>query len=200
MTSCDFQTISDSSPALVYDFYEIDKFFSDKKNESGDGVPEGNRVIPIYICNPLRYVHRKVMTLTPQQLEQQEVLKELHKIDEMNIELIKVAPRTKARQSRKTRLIPLTSIEIKTVKSKLSTQVPVDNEDEAMTTEDIPKEKEEDKPEEEDSMETGSEETSANIRSPSPSDCDEKPNFHCEKCDRSFYMKRALRRHMYAHK
>lgn len=183
MTTGNVLRTSNSSPAPVYDFYEIDKLFSEKKNESEGGPPEGDRVIPIYICKPLQ----KVVNLTPQQLEQQEMMKELQKIDEMEIEVIKMAtPETKTHQPRKTRLIPLTFIQIKRKKAT----TPIIAEDNATNTEDISEEK----PEDSNAM--------SNIlnQSSSAAECDDQPNFHCEKCDQSFYMKRALRRHMYAHK
>lgn len=211
------QSMSNSQAAPVYDFYEIDKCFP--PTNPNDNVMEGEeqRLIPIYICKPLRQVAK----MSPLELEQAELLKELDKIDQMEIEVVKL-PEKKNKMSRKTRLIPLAFVSDKgdvflanVGKSPHKTaEVDDKKKDEAIKEPPAPEEEKKIDPEvvdlikkeiqddeevkEEDPMPV----PEPVVKCPSPfrSESPEKPQFQCDRCEKSFYLKRLLLRHLYSHK
>lgn len=210
------QSMSSSQAAPVYDFYEIDKCFP--PTNPNDNVMEGEeqRLIPIYICKPLRQVAK----MSPLELEQAELLKELDKIDQMEIEVVKL-PEKKNKMSRKTRLIPLAFVSDKgdvilaNVGKSPQEKVKVDDKKKVEDINDSPAPEEEMKidpgvvdlikkeiPEDEEVNEDPMPVPEPVVKCPSPprSESPEKPQFQCDRCEKSFYLKRLLLRHLYSHK
>lgn len=218
------ETIGDSSAvATIYDFNDIDRYFSENQGENV--VMEGQRVIPIYICKPLQYVQRKVVK---QKMNAQEVavLKELQKIDEMDIEVKKPTPKTKSDHSRKTRLVPLKYVEspykrISTPKTKPpprvktpESEVKMEHKEEEIkppSQPEVVQENPKESPLEEELKLPCTPPTTDPVPVPTAADQiltplrrfsqdEEEPQFKCPECGQAFYMKRHLRRHLYSHK
>lgn len=198
-------SLQQSTAAPVYDFYEIDKCFPPTNANQNLMVGDERRLIPIYICKPLR----EVVKMTPAQAE---VLQELAKIDEMDIQVSLVPPKTITDHARKTRLIPLAFIcgIKKGRKERAAAKV-----DEKEKTPPPPIVIKKDPDGEMDVQEDliKKEKIVATTPPPSPpapapcpsssparSESPAKPQFQCDRCSATFFMKRAMLRHMYSHK
>lgn len=185
-TYSEIETINVSTEAPVYDFYEIDKCFPPTSPNENVMAGEEQRLIPIYICKPLR----QVIKMTPLQIQQAEVLKELARIDEMEIEVSLPPPRSKSDHQRKTRLVPLAFVSTRDKLTKEASQPPVVEQNE------------------ENAGSCKSDSSAVLIQSATPpkdiatheEESPEKPQFQCDRCEKSFYLKRAMLRHLYSHK
>lgn len=193
------ETIDNSVAAPVYDFYEIDKCFPPTSPTENVMAGKEQRLIPIYICKPLRQV---VAKMTPLQIQQAEVLKELTRIDEMEIKVSLAPLRVKSSHSRKTRLIPLGFV------SNLEKEAGEQKEhlvekDVELGTENMQEEEEEEKSDsgvELIKQVTPVDDLPPNSSSPVRPESPERPQFQCDRCEKSFYLKRAMLRHLYSHK
>lgn len=213
-----------TTAAPIYNFYDIDKSFDSYNNVI---VAEGQRVIPIYVCRPIcRYVKEKKPSIIEVRVEKEpdtaavksvdeEILKELRKIDEMQIELIKAPPtRNQLKQTRKSKLEVREHLSegFLRIRNSNISLMPIARRREIDEVEDIPKEKPQI-----DLPQTPSltfpcavvqkvESVTPEMITPSaiPSDGQEspekEPQFSCCKCGQKFYLKRAMLRHLYSHK
>lgn len=192
-----------SSQATVYDFYEIDKCFPPTNPHENVMAGEEQRLIPIYVCKPIRQI---VKMVAPEQRKKEEILRELDQIDQMEIRVVELPPKRKSDNSRKTRLIPLAFVsergDVLMVKGENNKEVFEGEEKRVEVKVDellidlIKTEKEID-------IATPADEVPVipvQAASPARSESPEKPQFQCDKCDKRFYMKRVLLRHMYSHK
>lgn len=190
------ETIDNSAAAPVYDFYEIDKCFPPTSPTENVMAGKEQRLIPIYICKPLR----QVVKMTPLQFQQAEVLKELDRIDEMEIKVSLAPQRVKSGRARKTRLIPLGFVSNRE-KNAAAQEEPLTQKEEELSKETMEAEDEKEKTDsgvELIKLETPEDPLphASPVRSESP----EKPQFQCDRCEKSFYLKRAMLRHLYSHK
>lgn len=222
------QSITNVAPTTaVYDFFEIDKFFPAVTSSGNDNIMAGDeqRLIPIYICRPLQ----QVVKMTALQIEQADILKELSKIDEAKIEVVLRPAKRETDHIRKSRLIPLAYVQerligdssrVKKESSQESNQSspPLSikrecEEDQGVKEEEgeeVTDTSQESRNDDEEPMAVAEDPTTATLPvdniidptvalSPIRPD-DEAPQFQCDKCERQFYLKRALRRHQYTHK
>lgn len=219
-----------NSSTSVYNFYDIEKSFPDNYNNvivaEGQRVIPIYVCKPIcrYVeattpvqKKPLPPVEGTTTTTVP--TAEEEVLEELKKIDQMVIEIVKPpAKGNPSKHSRKTKLEPkeMVSDGFLRVKNSRIDLTPKKRKVEVVRGEETPSKipKAVDKPQDENPSREPSEsliketEPSEIVFNPSPplatdrseESPEREPQFACEKCDKRFYLKRAMLRHFYSHK
>lgn len=219
--------ITNTAAAPIYNFYEIEKSFPETYNNVI--VAEGQRVIPIYVCKPIcRYVESQIKSpvievkaVVP--TAEEGILEELRKIDEMVVEIVKAPTRLndiRSKQPRKSKPVPTENvsdgfIRIREAKISFGATKRKREENEAEETpikkpkmdlplsppSSMPIEAQDGKPENIETMPNSPQPSSLPLEPLRSTESPEKePQFACDQCDKRFYLKRAMLRHMYSHK